>query len=66
MKIIETHELIKAISQDIRKDFKNEKLTDLEIYNLAINIDKVNLIDKLDERLFNIEKILEIIQITKD
>ena len=66
MKIIETHELIKAISQDIRKDFKNEKLTDLEIYNLALNIYKVNLIDKLDERLFNIEKILEVIQITKD
>jgi hypothetical protein len=66
MKIIETHELIKAISQDIRKDFKNEKLTDLEIYNLALNIYKVNLIDKLNERLFNIEKILEVIQITKD
>ena len=66
MKIIETHELIKAISQDIRKDFKNEKLTDLEIYNLALNVYKVNLIDKLDERLWSIEKILEVIQITNN
>lgn len=66
MRIKETHELLTSLVEVLKteKEFKNFNY--LEIYQLAINIYKVNLIDKIDDRLNDIGKTLEIINITKD
>jgi len=66
MKIYETHELINAVSEDLKQEKKFKNLTDIELYHIATNVYKLNLLDKLDDRLFNIQEILEVIQITKD
>ena len=66
MRIIETHKLIYSIAEDIKREKQFKNLEFIECYKIAINVYKVYIHDKIDDRLNEIKEILEIIQITKD
>jgi hypothetical protein len=65
MRIVETHELIYSIVDDLKKEKEFKNVEFIELYKIALNLYKVNLHDKIDDRLNDIKEILEIIQITK-
>ena len=56
MKIYETHELINAISEDLKQEKKFKNLTDIELYHIATNVYKLNLLDKIEDALTEIYK----------
>ena len=56
MKIYETHELINAISEDLKQVKKFKNLTDIELYHIATNVYKLNLLDKIEDALTEIYK----------
>jgi hypothetical protein len=56
MKIYETHELINAISEDLKQEKKFKNLTDIELYHIAANVYKLNLLDKIEDALLEIYK----------
>jgi hypothetical protein len=56
MKIYETHELINAISEDLKQEKKFKNLTDIELYHIATNVYKLNLLDKIEDALLEIYK----------